>query len=65
MAAAGPGGQVVNSVSPGPWQEPGGAYNVLDERVEIPGTHVPLWVVIVIAVGVLVLLSVTAFLLLR
>ena len=53
------------SAPPGPWQEPGGAYNVLDEHVDIPGTHVPIWVVIAIAVGVLALLGVTAFLLLR
>ena len=50
---------------PGPWQEPGGAYNVLDERIDIPGTHVPIWVVVLLVLGVLGILSVTGFLLLR
>ncbi len=59
------GAAIQTSVPPGPWQEPGGAYNVLDETVDIPGTHVPIWVVIVIAVGVLALLGATAYLLLR
>ena len=34
-----------------------------EERIEIPGTHVPPWVVVVIVLGVIVLLGATAFLL--
>jgi protein phosphatase len=64
-APGAPGTPGSNQSATSPWQEPGGAYNVLDEHVDIPGTHVPIWVVIVIAVGVLALLGVTAFLLLR
>jgi protein phosphatase len=55
-----------STAPPGPWQEQGGAgYNVLDEQVDIPGTHVPVWVVIVLVAGVLAILGVTAFLLMR
>ncbi|MBX3192923.1 MAG: Stp1/IreP family PP2C-type Ser/Thr phosphatase [Labilithrix sp.] len=36
-----------------------------DDRIDIPGTHVPIWMVIGIVVGVIVLLAGTAFLLLR
>jgi hypothetical protein len=35
------------------------------DRVDIPGTHVPLWMVVGIVVGVVVLLAGMAFLLLR
>ncbi len=35
-----------------------------DDRIDIPGTHVPIWMVIGIVVGVVILLSGTAFLLL-
>jgi protein phosphatase len=35
------------------------------DRVDIPGTHVPIWLVIAIVVGVILLLGATAFLLLR
>jgi serine/threonine protein phosphatase PrpC len=35
-----------------------------EERIEIPGTHVPAWVVIALVVGVIVILFGTAFLLL-
>ena len=36
-----------------------------DDRIDIPGTHVPVWMVIGIVLGVVVLLAGTAFLLLR
>ncbi len=36
-----------------------------EERIDIPGTHVPAWVVMVLILGVIALLGATAFLLLR
>ncbi|MDP9150658.1 MAG: Stp1/IreP family PP2C-type Ser/Thr phosphatase [Myxococcota bacterium] len=36
-----------------------------EDRIEIPGTHVPAWVVVVLVLGVMVILAGTAFLLLR
>jgi protein phosphatase len=36
-----------------------------EERIEIPGTHVPAWVVVFLVVGVIVVLAGTAFLFLR
>jgi protein phosphatase len=36
-----------------------------DDRIDIPGTHVPVWMVVGIVVGVMILLAGTAFLLLR
>ena len=36
-----------------------------EERIDIPGTHVPAWIVVALVVGVVALLSGTAFLLLR
>ena len=61
--ASGP--QVPSSGSPPGWSERGGAPLYPDERIDIPGTHVPAWVVVVLVVGVVALLSGTAFLLLR
>lgn len=50
----------------GGWHEHGGYNRDQDyERVDIPGTHVPIWMVIGIVVAVIVLLAGTAFLLLR
>lgn len=46
------------------WQEQG-PYGIDDERIDIPGTHVPTWVVVALVLGVVVLLVLTAFLLLR
>jgi protein phosphatase len=48
------------------WQEHG-AHTPSQEydRVDIPGTHVPIWMVVAIVIGVVVLLGATAFLLLR
>lgn len=48
------------------WQEQGahGAYDH-DDRIDIPGTHVPVWMVVGIIFGVVILLAGTAFLLLR
>ena len=48
----------------GTWHEHG-PHADLDERIEIPGTHVPTWVVVAIVVGVVALLAATAFFLLR
>ncbi len=36
-----------------------------EERIEIPGTHVPAWVVVALVVGVVAILTGTAILLLR
>jgi len=36
-----------------------------EERIEIPGTHVPAWIVVVLVVGVILVLAATAFLFLR
>ena len=55
-----------NSRPPGPWHEQGGhRAHEHDDRIDIPGTHVPIWMVIGIVFGVIVLLAGTAFLLLR
>jgi protein phosphatase len=54
------------SATPGPWHEQGAhRAHEHDERIDIPGTHVPVWMVIAIVVCVIVLLAGTAFLLLR
>jgi protein phosphatase len=45
-----------SSRPPGPLEE---------ERIDIPGTHVPAWIVVALVVGVVVILAGTAFLLLR
>jgi protein phosphatase len=51
---------------PGPWHEQGvHRAHEHDDRIDIPGTHVPIWMVVGIVVGVIVLLAGTAFLLLR
>jgi serine/threonine protein phosphatase PrpC len=49
------------------WHEKGphGAGEDAEERIDIPGTHVPAWVVVAIVVGVVALLAATAFFLLR
>ncbi|NVL67796.1 hypothetical protein, partial [Escherichia coli] len=55
-----------NSRAPGPWHEQGAHRpHEHDDRIDIPGTHVPVWMVAGIVVGVIVLLAGTAFLLLR
>jgi len=46
----------IRSTRPNPYEE---------ERIEIPGTHVPPWVVAVIVIGVILILAGTAFLFLR
>jgi serine/threonine protein phosphatase PrpC len=49
---------------PAGWHEQGGGeYD--PNAIEIPGTHVPVWMVVGIVVGVIILLAGTAFLLLR
>jgi protein phosphatase len=47
------------------WQERGGSPLYAEERIDIPGTHVPAFVVVLVVVGVVALLGGTAFLLLR
>ncbi len=47
------------------WHEAGPHVSAADERIDIPGTHVPAGVVVVIVVGVVGLLAATAFFLLR
>jgi protein phosphatase len=60
---AGPGS---TSRAPGPWHEQGAHRpHEHDDRIDIPGTHVPIWMVVGIVAGVVVLLAGTAFLLLR
>ena len=52
--------------APAGWHEHGPYGDHQDyDRVDIPGTHVPIWMVIGIVAGVVVLLAGTAFLLLR
>jgi protein phosphatase len=55
-----------SSRPPGPWHEQSSMRShEHDDRIDIPGTHVPIWMVIGIVLGVIVLLAGTAFLLLR
>jgi len=60
--APGPGG--VSSLPAGPWQEQG-PHGDDEERISIPGTHVPAWVVVALVLCVVAMLGATAFLLLR
>jgi hypothetical protein len=46
------------------WQERG-PHGGPEDRISIPGTHVPPWVVVAIVLGVVALLASTAFFLLR
>ena len=52
------------SVPGGPWHEQG-PHADDEERITIPGTHVPAWVVVALVVCVMAMLAATAFLLLR
>ncbi len=52
------------AAAPG-WHERGGAPLYPEERIDIPGTHVPGWIVGILVVSVVALLCGTAFLLLR
>ena len=51
--------------APVAWHEHGAHADQDYDRVDIPGTHVPVWMVIGIVAGVVILLAGTAFLLLR
>jgi protein phosphatase len=53
-----------SSLPAGPWQEQG-PHGEEDDRISIPGTHVPGWVVAALVLCVVVMLMATAFLLLR
>jgi PPM family protein phosphatase len=67
MTVGGDGQLRPHSSPPSGWQERGahGTHEQDYDRVDIPGTHVPIWMVIGIVAGVVVLLAGTAFLLLR
>jgi protein phosphatase len=43
----------------------GGPLQLEEDQIEIPGTHVPPWVVVLLVVGVVLVLGVTAFVFLR
>ena len=47
------------------WHEKGPHGPELEERIDIPGTHVPTWVVVALIFGVMGILGATAFLFLR
>ena len=49
----------------GSWAESGAHGADVEERIEIPQTHVPAWVVVLLVVGVVALLAIMAFGLLR
>jgi protein phosphatase len=53
------------SVPAGPWHEAGPHGESDEERISIPGTHVPAWVVVALVLCVVAMLGATAFLLLR
>ncbi|HEY2512067.1 MAG TPA: Stp1/IreP family PP2C-type Ser/Thr phosphatase [Polyangiaceae bacterium] len=55
----------VGVAAPGGWQEQGPHGDLDEERISIPGTHVPAWVVVALVLCVVAMLSATAFLLLR
>ncbi|MBX3227014.1 MAG: Stp1/IreP family PP2C-type Ser/Thr phosphatase [Labilithrix sp.] len=63
--ASSEGAQRAASNPPATWQEKGAHADHDYDRVDIPGTHVPIWMVVSIIAGVVVLLAGTAFLLLR
>jgi hypothetical protein len=54
---AGPPGAPTANAPQSPYYE--------EERIEIPGTHVPAWVVVILVLGVILLLIGTAFLFLH
>jgi protein phosphatase len=53
-----------SSAPPPGWSERG-PHAEHEDRISIPGTHVPAWVVVALVIGVVALLGATAFLLLR
>jgi protein phosphatase len=64
MASIPPPGSAPGSVPLGTWHERG-PHGDGEDRISIPGTHVPAWVVVALVIGVVALLGATAFLLLR
>jgi protein phosphatase len=64
--ASGPNSGAPGSASLGAatWQERG-PHSAVEDRISIPGTHVPAWIVVMIVLGVVALLASTAFFLLR
>jgi serine/threonine protein phosphatase PrpC len=60
-----PGTAPPSSVPLGTWHERGPHAVDGEDRISIPGTHVPAWVVVALVIGVVALLGATAFLLLR
>jgi serine/threonine protein phosphatase PrpC len=67
MVYANPSARPLPSVPPHPATPSSGPPRAYyeEERIEIPGTHVPAWVVVVLVVGVILVLAGTAFLFLR
>lgn len=63
--AGAPGATAQQAPTSGGWQERGAYGNPEDDRIEIPGTHIPAWIVVAIVLGVIALLGATAFVLLR
>jgi hypothetical protein len=55
---------MASSVPAGPWHEQGPLHEE-EERISIPGTNVPGWVVVALVLCVVAMLGATAFLLLR
>ena len=53
------------STAPPPGWSERGPHADHEDRISIPGTHVPAWVVVALVIGVVALLGATAFLLLR
>ncbi len=62
---AGGGAPMMGVAGPGGWQEAGIHPYEHDDSINIPGTHVPIWMVVGIVAGVVILLAGTAWLLLR
>jgi serine/threonine protein phosphatase PrpC len=71
MAQSGPvrvnmvGSHPVIGASPSDAWHERGPHPDFDERIDIPGTHIPGWVVVALVVGVVLLIGGSAFLLLR
>jgi serine/threonine protein phosphatase PrpC len=64
LASPRPPSNPPGSVPAGPWHEQG-PHADDEDRISIPGTHVPAWVVVALVVCVMAMLAATAFLLLR
>jgi serine/threonine protein phosphatase PrpC len=63
-AAGSPPPSAASGAGVATWAD-GGVHGEAEERIEIPQTHVPAWVVVLLVVGVVALLAIMAFGLLR